>query len=172
MASAARMKEKNGEHPLGDSGQLVLLGLFLSVWAADSFFLRKSTFLSHHIPLLLRLIVLAGVLVLAFFLYRSGHAVVSHGARPAGLVSTDAFKYVRHPLYLASMLFYVGLAVSTASLLSLALVAVAFTFYDYIARYEERLLVAKLGKAYEDYMERTGRWIPRVRTRERTETRV
>ena len=45
------MKKKNGEHPLGDSGQLVLLVLFLLIWVVDSFFLRISTFLSDFISL-------------------------------------------------------------------------------------------------------------------------
>ena len=31
------MKGKNGEHPFGDAGQLILLVLFLILWIADSF---------------------------------------------------------------------------------------------------------------------------------------
>ena len=30
------IKEKNGEHPYGDAGQLILLGFFLLVWLGDS----------------------------------------------------------------------------------------------------------------------------------------
>ncbi len=36
------MEDKNGEHPFGDAGQLILLGLFLIVWVADSFFLKRT----------------------------------------------------------------------------------------------------------------------------------
>jgi hypothetical protein len=57
------MKEKNGEHPFGDSGQLVLLVAFLIVWVADSFFLRISTFLSDDISLLIRLVILSFALI-------------------------------------------------------------------------------------------------------------
>ena len=32
----ADVKDKNGEHPLGDAGQLVLLGVFLAVWVGGS----------------------------------------------------------------------------------------------------------------------------------------
>ena len=35
------MKEKRGEHPFGDAGQFILLGLFLVVWIGDSFFLKN-----------------------------------------------------------------------------------------------------------------------------------
>jgi hypothetical protein len=49
------MKEKNGEHPLGDTGQLILFGLFLVIWILDSFILQRSTFLANTIPLAIRL---------------------------------------------------------------------------------------------------------------------
>ena len=91
------MKEKNGEHPFGDSGQLILLVLFLLIWVVDSFFLRISTFLSDYISLYIRLVILGLLLVTAVYLIRSGHAVVKHEQPPSGVVSTDAFRYVRHP---------------------------------------------------------------------------
>ena len=59
------MAEKNGEHPFGDTGQLILLGVFSVVWIGDSFFLHISTFLSAYIPLLLRLLVLGVSLITA-----------------------------------------------------------------------------------------------------------
>ena len=48
------MKEKKGEHPLGDAGQLILFGLFLVIWILDSFILQRSIFLADHIPLVFR----------------------------------------------------------------------------------------------------------------------
>ena len=125
------MKEKNGEHPFGDSGQLILLVLFLLIWVLDSLFLRISTFLSDFISLYIRLVLLGLILVTAVYLVRSGHVVVSHEQRPSGVVSTGVFRYVRHPLYLGSIMFYLGLAVSTASLFSLGLVVLIFIFYNY-----------------------------------------
>lgn len=154
------MKEKNGEHPFGDAGQLILAGLFLVVWVVDSFFLRKTTFLASYLPLSVRIIALAVVLVLALLLSRSAHFVVSHDQRPNHVVTTGAFHYIRHPLYLASLLTYFGLAVSTASLCSLALLGGIFIFYNYIGAYEEALLEAKFGDEYHVYKKRTGKWIP------------
>jgi protein-S-isoprenylcysteine O-methyltransferase Ste14 len=139
-----------------------LLGLFLVVWVVDSFFLRKSTFLSEYVPLYIRLVILGFALITAAFLSISGHVVVSHERRPTGLVSTGAFRYVRHPLYLASILFYLGLAVSMASLFSLALLVVILIFYNYIASYEEKLLEVRLGEDYKSYKKRTGKWVPRI----------
>jgi protein-S-isoprenylcysteine O-methyltransferase Ste14 len=156
------MKEKKGEHPFGHSGQLILLFLFLLIWVVDSFFLRISTFLSDNFSLYIRLVILMAILLCAVYLIRSGHAVVSHGQRPSGVVSTGAFQYVRHPLYLGSIMIYLGLAVSTASLFSLVLVVVIFLFYNYIASYEERLLEDRFHEKYQNYKKNTGKWVPMI----------
>lgn len=156
------MKEKEGEHPFSDVGQLISFALFLVVWVADSFFLCISTFLSNYVPLYIRLVILGLTLVSAMYLFRSGHVVVSHEQRPQSVVSTGAFRYVRHPLYLASILTYLGLSISTASLLSLGLLVGIFIFHNYIANYEEALLVERFGEDYRRYKEVTGKWLPRI----------
>jgi protein-S-isoprenylcysteine O-methyltransferase Ste14 len=156
------MQEKNGEHPFGDAGQLIALVVFLVVWAGDSFFLKKSIFPSVPIPLLIRLFIAGIAFITAVLLARSGHVVVRHDQRPNHVVSTGAFRFVRHPLYAASLLIYIGFAVSTASLLSFVLFVGIFLFYNYIAGYEERLLRTKYGAAYTEYVTRTGRWLPRI----------
>ncbi len=89
------MKEKNGEHPFGDTGQLISLGVFVVVWIGDSFFLRQSTFLSNYVPLCVHLLILGLALITAVYLFRSGHVVVSHEQRPNSVVTTGAFRYVR-----------------------------------------------------------------------------
>jgi len=155
-------KEKNGEHPYGDAGQLSLLGFFLIVWLGDSFFLRLSTFLTDYLPWYIRLTFLVFCLALAAFLFKSGHAVVSHSQHTSGLVSTGAFRYVKHPLYLGCILFYLGLALGTFSLFSLVLWVAICIFYNYLASYEEKLLEAKFGESYRIYQEQTGKWLPRM----------
>jgi protein-S-isoprenylcysteine O-methyltransferase Ste14 len=156
------MLGKEGEHPLGDIGQLILLGVFAVVWVGDSFFLQGSTFLSAYVPLYIRLGILGLALIGAMYLFRSGHRVVSHDHPPEGLVTTGAFRRVRHPLYLASILTYLGLAVSTMSLVSLGLFGVVFAFHNYIATYEEKLLEAKFEETYRKYKQNTGKWVPKL----------
>jgi protein-S-isoprenylcysteine O-methyltransferase Ste14 len=156
------MKEKNGEHPLGDAGQLILFGLFLVIWILDSFILQRSTLLANTIPLAIRLIILGLALITAFYLFKSGHVVVSGEQRPTTVVSSGAFRYVRHPLYLGSILIYLGFTVSTASLFCLGLLVVIVVFYNYIAAYEEKLLEVKFGEAYVAYQKNTGKWVPHL----------
>ena len=62
------MKEKNGEHPFGDTGQLISLGVFVVV--CDSFFLRQSTVLSNYVPLYLRIVIFGLALITAVYLFR------------------------------------------------------------------------------------------------------
>jgi protein-S-isoprenylcysteine O-methyltransferase Ste14 len=156
------MKEKNGEHPFGDTGQLILLVLFLILWIADSFFLRTSTFLSNHVPLYVRLVFLGLALATAAYLSMSGHDKICREQRGTKVVSSGGFRYVRHPLYSAGLLFYLGLAVSTASIFSLAFFAVIFVFYNYLASFEERLLEEKFGEEYKQYKRRAGKWVPGI----------
>jgi protein-S-isoprenylcysteine O-methyltransferase Ste14 len=107
--------------------------------------------------------VLALALAAATLLVRSGHRAVDHGRRREGVVSDGAFRHVRHPLYLGSVLFYLGLAASTASLAALAATSVIFAFYDHVATFEERWLEDRYGEAYRIYRSRTGKWWPRRR---------
>lgn len=156
------MKEKNGEHPFGDAGQLILLALFLILWIGDSFFLRVSTFLSEAIPLSIRLVFLGLALATAAYLSMWGHDRICREERGTRVVSVGAFRYVRHPLYSACLLFYLGLTVSTASFFSLVFFVVIFVFYNYLASFEERLLEEKFGEEYRNYKRRTGKWVPRM----------
>jgi protein-S-isoprenylcysteine O-methyltransferase Ste14 len=152
----------NGEHPYGDKGQLILFVLFLVVWVADSFFLSLSAAFTDHIPLYLRLVISAALLLLSICLVKSGHNAVGHEGTPKAVIDTGAFRFVRHPLYLGTLLFYLCLVASTASLLSFAMFVVICVFYDYISCYEERVLLEILGDEYRSYRDRTGMWIPKI----------
>lgn len=156
------MKEKNGEHPFGDTGQLLLLGLSLILWLSDSFFFQKPTFLSDYVPFYIRLLILGLTLITAAYLFLFGHVVVSHERRPSALVSTGAFRYVRHTLYLGSVLFYLALSVFMVSLFSLGPLVVIFVFCNYITSYEDKLLNKRFGEGYTRYKKRTGKWLPRI----------
>jgi protein-S-isoprenylcysteine O-methyltransferase Ste14 len=92
----------------------------------------------------------------------SGHAVTRNQQRSNGVVSTGAFRYVRHPLYLASLLVYLGLTISTTSIASFLLLLGIFGFHNYISSYEEECLETKFGEEYRTYKEKTGKWFPRI----------
>jgi protein-S-isoprenylcysteine O-methyltransferase Ste14 len=156
------MKEKRGEHPFGDAGQLICVAVFLFVWVGDSFFFHWTTFLANYVPNLLRNTLLGIALLIAFVLLRSGVVVIASKERPDHVVDKRAFQYVRHPIYLAVLIVYIGTVISSISLLSFALLVPIFFFYNYIAGYEEKLLETKFGESYREYERKTGKWLPGV----------
>ena len=158
-----KLAKRRGEHPHGDTGQLILLGLFLVVWGADSFWLKFSVSPAASVPLWVRWVFFVVAWALAFYLTASGHKVLSVEHHMKHVMKTGAFKYVRHPLYLAALLFYLSMSFLTFSLFSLGmLVVMIFPFYQYIARYEERIVEGKFGQAYRSYQRKTGMWLQRL----------
>lgn len=155
------MKEKNGEHPFGDVGQLILATVFLVVWATDTFVLHLSTFLKQRDPYSVHMVVTIVLAVLAVALFVSSRTVIRK-ERPDHVVDTGPFRRVRHPLYLAALLGYAATAISSLSLISFVLLIPVFVFYNTIASYEEKLLEARFGESYQEYERRTGKWLPGV----------
>jgi protein-S-isoprenylcysteine O-methyltransferase Ste14 len=153
------MRAKNGEHRLGDAGQIVVGGVFLAVWAGDSFFVYESIFSSTYVPLPARHIVLGMALVAGLALFRITHPVVCREQRPDKVVTTGLFRHVRHPLYLSAVITSIGLCLSAMSINSFVVFVGILVFYDYIAGYEERLLELKFGEVYRQCRNATGKWI-------------
>ena len=154
---------RHGEHPYGDLGQIIILLGFLVIWILDSFVFQYSTFLSLHVSIYLRLIFAFLILLLAIYLMCSGHRAVSDEILSSPRLLTDgAFSRVRHPIYLAALLFCVFLIALTLSVISLFVFVGIFFFYNFIATYEEKYLEEKYGKDYRDYIKNTPKWIPRL----------
>ncbi len=77
------------------------------------------------------------------------------------VIKKELYSFIRHPMYLAMILFYVALITATLSLLSFAMGIFIFLFYNYISAYEEKLLEKKLGQDYVEYKNKVPRWFPR-----------
>ncbi len=153
-----------GEHVLGDLGQLILLAIFLLVWILDSFVLEYSTFLLVYVPVSVRIGAALVLMLCSVHLVRSGLRIVFGELReqPA-VIRKGVFKIVRHPIYLGSILFFLALWMTTLSLVSALVWIGIVAFYDFIARYEEKLLVNKFGADYNQYMRDVPRWIPKLK---------
>ena len=152
-----------GEHAFGDAGQLVLAILFAVIWIADSFFLRYTTFLNDIVSLWIRIPVGVAALGLAGYLARTSMAVVFGEVRdPPRVIRTGLFGVVRHPMYLSEVLLYFGLLMMSLSLVAAIVWFAAIAFLTFISRHEERLLLARYGEAYAEYMRDVPMWIPRL----------
>ncbi len=151
-----------GEHAVGDAGQLILACLFAATWIADTFFLKYTTFLNQHVPLGVRIPSGVVLLVLSGYLARTGLAIVFGEEREhPGVIREGVFNVLRHPIYLSEILLYLGFLMMSISLAAAAVWLVAIGFLHCISRYEEKLLLARFGEEYAQYMRDVPMWIPR-----------
>ena len=83
--------------------------------------------------------------------------------QPPRLVTTGLYRYVRHPLYTAGLVFLWLTPLMTTTLMALY---VGFSAYLYVGSvFEERRLRAEFGQAYTEYQARVPRLIPGLRAR-------
>lgn len=153
-----------GEHKFGDTGQMVLFVVFLIVWVTDSFVFHYSNQFAGYIPLYLRIVLGAIFILVSLYLFIASHTVIFHKIRETPMVvDKGVFGRVRHPMYLAAILLYLGLICFTISIASIIIWIIILLFYNFIAGYEEKILIEKFGDDYKNYMQRVRRWIPRLR---------
>ena len=82
--------------------------------------------------------------------------------RAHSLVTRGPYRWIRHPFYVSIALSVTanGLAAANWFLLATGWLTVALLVVR--TRKEEALLVARFGEAYRSYVERTGRFVPRL----------
>jgi len=77
------------------------------------------------------------------------------------VIERGAYKWIRHPSYLAGLFMFGGIGIALANWFSiLASVVLPMIAYVYRIRVEERALVETIGTPYREYMKRTKRLIP------------
>ncbi len=86
----------------------------------------------------------------------------SAGDRPARFVTSGLYRYVRHPLYTAGLVFLWLTPIMTTTLLALY---ACLSIYLYVGSlFEERRLRTEFGPGYAEYQKRVPRLIPRLRS--------
>lgn len=103
------------------------------------------------------------VVGLGFSIYAVSWLGRSFGAVPAArrLVRTGPYGIVRHPLYAAEFVTFIGVVVGQLTVFSVALLVVATAVQVYRALQEEKVL-AQTFPEYAEYSEDTRRFIPGV----------
>ena len=153
-----------GGHTCGNLGQLILFIVFIVGIILDLVFLRVGQSFVEPVPLFLRIIVALPVLIISGYLVQSGLKIVFREERSKLVViRTDIFSLVRHPIYLGSMLLYLGFIILSMSVIAFGIWIIIIVFYVYISRYEENILIDKLGEEYEQYMHDVPMFIPKIR---------
>ncbi|HET9905849.1 MAG TPA: isoprenylcysteine carboxylmethyltransferase family protein [Anaerolineales bacterium] len=81
---------------------------------------------------------------------------------PKELVAVGFYRYVRNPMYFGVLLILIGHFLWFGYWWLLAYTILAFiVVHLFVTGYEEPTLKRKFGVAYEDYLKRVPRWIPR-----------
>jgi protein-S-isoprenylcysteine O-methyltransferase Ste14 len=87
------------------------------------------------------------------------------------LVTSGPYRYVRNPIYLGAFTFIIALALVAANwLLLLPALALITLIYMQIGK-EEKMLIARFGDEYREYMKRTPRFILKFRREDPTQER-
>ena len=79
-----------------------------------------------------------------------------------GIASRGLYRYLRHPQYLSLALWGLGMAILWPRLIVLATLSLMLVLYYFLARDEERRMLNQHGASYEQYLNTTGRFLPRA----------
>lgn len=145
---------------------LTSLGFFLPLVWIFTPVLQFADYSLHPVP------VIAGIFCLGlglWFLFRSHSDLATNWSitleirEKHQLITHGIYRHVRHPMYLALLLYSSGQALVLPNWVAgpSYLVAFALLFACRVGP-EERMLVEEFGKNYEAYMARTKRLIPGV----------
>jgi protein-S-isoprenylcysteine O-methyltransferase Ste14 len=83
---------------------------------------------------------------------RQAHTLVLHGP----------YRWIRHPLYGSAALLTVAMSLIAANWFLFAIGVLVFCLLVIRTRTEEEHLVRRFGNGYRTYMQRTGRFVPRI----------
>lgn len=164
-----------GEARRSHTIQISLFIFFIVVWILDSFIIRFTSYL-WSIPVNIAIIIgfsdltyifsflipiIPGLLIIIAGMYLTAQSHIVFEVTEPKVVDYGLYDRVRHPMYLGSILLYVGFWITTLSLLTLIPLLIVIIGYNYLATSEEHILEAKFGNEYLEYKKRVPKWIPR-----------
>jgi protein-S-isoprenylcysteine O-methyltransferase Ste14 len=76
------------------------------------------------------------------------------------LVKNGIYRWVRHPAYLGAILLLVGIPVMLLSVLGTAVMLLLVPYLVHRSKLEERMMIERFGKEYEEYMKSSKRLVP------------
>ena len=78
------------------------------------------------------------------------------------LVTNGPYRWVRHPLYTLAALLGIASSLAAANWFFIVAGGLVFLLLAIRTRKEEENLLARFGDDYRTYMQRTGRFVPRL----------
>jgi protein-S-isoprenylcysteine O-methyltransferase Ste14 len=162
--SFAQRQDLAGERRFNDACQIVLFAVFVAAVVLDWAVLDLSAPIRRAVPLVFRLPATLVVLGLALYLaWTSMNTVFGEVRESLQVIRHGLYGVVRHPMYLGAMLAYLGICLLALSVLAFGVFGVVIIYYIATCRYEEKLLIQKLGDEYRRYRAEVPMLIPRLR---------
>ncbi|MEJ2656649.1 MAG: isoprenylcysteine carboxylmethyltransferase family protein [Desulfobacterales bacterium] len=87
-----------------------------------------------------------------------------------GIANRGIYRFVRHPQYSSLGIWGVGMAILWPRFIVLGTLSIMFILYYFLAKEEERRMVAEYGDSYRQYMRETGMFFPSIRRSKSTFT--
>ncbi|MCI0693647.1 isoprenylcysteine carboxylmethyltransferase family protein [candidate division KSB1 bacterium] len=106
------------------------------------------------IPLLYWLFRSLGKNVSETVLTKERHELITHGP----------YRWIRHPLYTVASIGIFALGLLAANWFMLLMILLIMATLPALVAKEEAQLIEKFGNAYREYMQRTGRFLPRLKS--------
>ena len=157
-------KDLAGEYRWGDTGQIIFLIVFIIGMISDLFLLKISDSWQNVFPWYFRIVLFIPLLFIAGYFAQRAHKMVFQEERDELIViKTDVFAMIRHPMYFGSILAYLGFVILSFSVIALIVFIIVVIFYFYLCRYEEQILVEKIGDKYRNYMKKVPMLIPFIK---------
>ncbi|MHA2285959.1 MAG: methyltransferase [Candidatus Thorarchaeota archaeon] len=83
------------------------------------------------------------------------------------LITTGPYEKVRHPMYTVFCLLSLGMSLVTANMLVILFAVLLTVAFPWWVRVEEQMMIETFGDEYIEYMDRTGRFFPKLSASER-----
>ena len=93
-----------------------------------------------------------------------GHGTPNPMDPPQELVTTGVYRYIRNPIYVATLTIIIGHFLWFKTIWIPAYVVAVFLFFHlFVTLYEEPTLKRKFGAIYEKYCKSVPRWLPKLK---------
>jgi protein-S-isoprenylcysteine O-methyltransferase Ste14 len=164
---------EGGKVSLKDEGLVIAINLRLfglSLWAGVFAWLINPAWMNwsrFDLPEWVRWLgLLLGVLAnfLAYWIFSNLDNNVSPtvvARENAQLVTSGPYRWVRHPLYTMGTIAYLGFALISENWFIAIMSVLVFVMLSIRTPKEEARLIEKFGDEYRQYMQRTGRFLPK-----------
>ncbi|MCB2179555.1 isoprenylcysteine carboxylmethyltransferase family protein [bacterium] len=123
----------------------------------------------EQIPLSIRWIALS-IMLLCLFAFYWLFSSLGNNITPTvsireehQLVTSGPYRWIRHPLYTFGLINILALAIAAANWLIFGLALLTFIPLALRTPLEEKRLLETFGEKYQNYMEQTGRYIPKFK---------